>query len=137
MDSILRKPGRLTDEESNIVKQHASLGQLIIKEIPNLDEVLAAVGGHPSTATVRATRRGSKGEGMPFLARILAVTDAYPAMTTDRPYRKALAREQAQTELRRVAGTQLDPKRVKAFISLLNDEATCQVPGVASGLSVA
>ena len=65
--------------------------------------------------------RGSRGESIPLLGRILAVADAYSAMTTDRPYRKAMSHEEAKTELLRVAGTQLDPALVQAFLTALRE----------------
>ncbi|MCL5025813.1 MAG: diguanylate cyclase, partial [Chloroflexi bacterium] len=122
-DRILRKPARLLDEEFSIVKQHALLGEMIIKEVPNLTEVLAAVGSHHERVDGQGYPRGLKGGEIPLLGRILAVADAYSAMTTDRPYRQAMSPEQAKAELRRVADTQLDASIVDIFLSLLEDSS--------------
>ncbi len=119
-DRILRKPGRLDESEFAVVKQHVQLGELIIKEVPNLNDVLAAVAAHHERYDGGGYPRGLKGEEIPLLGRILAVADCYSAMTTDRPYRKALSPAEAQAELRRVAGTQLDPAVVEAFITAVN-----------------
>lgn len=118
-DRILRKPAKLLEDEFSIVKQHALLGEMIIKEVPNLIEVLAAVGSHHERVDGQGYPRGLKGAEIPLLGRILAVADAYSAMTTDRPYRQALNAEQAKSELRRVADTQLDATVVDAFLELL------------------
>ena len=66
--------------------------------------------------------RGLKGTEIPLLGRILAVTDAYSAMTTDRPYREALSPAAAKAELKLVAGTQLDPEIVEVFLAVLDDD---------------
>ena len=121
-DKVLRKPGRLSADEFEAVKQHVHLGELIIKEIPNLGEVLGAVSSHHENFDGTGYPRGLKGEEIPLLGRILAVSDAYSAMTTDRPYRKALTQEQAIQELRRVSGTQHDPQVTEAFIRLVDQE---------------
>jgi len=118
-DNLLRKPARLSQEEYEAIKQHVMLGELIIKGIPNLREVVSAVASHHECFDGTGYPRGLMGTEIPLLGRILAVTDAYSAMTTDRPYRKALSPEEAQAELKRVSGTQLDPKVVGAFLELL------------------
>jgi diguanylate cyclase (GGDEF)-like protein len=137
MDNVLRKPGPLTEEEYEAVKQHVSLGELIIKEIPDLDEVVGAVGGHHERYDGSGYPRGLKGEDIPFLARILAVTDAYSAMTTNRPYRKALTLEEARSELKKVSGTQLDPKVVAAFLAVLDDASYSEAKAEVASVSVA
>ena len=125
-DRILRKPGSLNDDEFEIVKQHVGLGELIIKEIPNLLEVLAAVGSHHERYDGQGYPRGLRGEEIPLLGRILAVADAYSAMTIDRPYRKALTAAEARDELRRVSGTQLDPQVVATFFTILDRPAVAE-----------
>jgi diguanylate cyclase (GGDEF)-like protein len=121
-DHILRKPASLTKEEYEAAKQHVKLGELIIKEIPNLGDVLRAVAAHHERFDGTGYPRGIKGDAIPLLGRILAVTDAYSAMTTHRPYRKALSQAEAREELRRVAGTQLDPHLVETFVRLAEGE---------------
>ncbi len=122
-DHILRKPAALTKEEFETVKQHVNLGELIIKEIPNLPEVLSAVSGHHENYDGTGYPRGLRGEEIPLLGRVLAVADAYSAMTTDRPYRKALTREEAIRELLRVAGSQHDARVSQAFVDMLERES--------------
>jgi diguanylate cyclase (GGDEF)-like protein/putative nucleotidyltransferase with HDIG domain len=126
-DHILRKPADLTEAEFETIKNHVTFGELIIQGIPNQEEVLSAVGSHHERWDGTGYPRGLKGADIPLLGRILAVTDAYSAMTTDRPYRKALTPEKAQAELRAVSGSQLDPALVKVFLEVLEeDEATEQ-----------
>jgi diguanylate cyclase (GGDEF)-like protein/putative nucleotidyltransferase with HDIG domain len=123
-DHILRKPASLTEAEFDAIKQHVNLGKMIINEIPNLKEVLSAVASHHERFDGEGYPQGLSGEEIPLLGRILAVTDAYSAMTSDRPYRKALTPEEAKAELRRVAGSQLDPQVVDAFLEILEDSET-------------
>jgi putative nucleotidyltransferase with HDIG domain len=123
-DRILRKPGRLDDDENSVVKQHVLLGEMIIKDIPNMGEILAAVGSHHEHFDGSGYPRGTKGSDIPLLGRILAVADAFSAMTSDRPYRKALSMVEAREEILRASGTQLDPGVVEVFLSLpLESEA--------------
>lgn len=122
-DRILRKPGRLDEEEMGIIQQHASLGEMIIKELPNIQDVVAAVGAHHERFDGGGYPRRQKGESIPLLGRILAVADAYSAMTTDRPYRRALSPDEARKELLRVAGSQLDPEVVQKFLLVLETDA--------------
>ena len=121
-DHILRKPADLSDEEREVVRNHVTLGELIIQGIPNQEEVTGAVGSHHERFDGKGYPRGLSGEDIPLLGRILGVTDAYSAMTTDRPYRKALPPQEAKAELRRIAGTQLDPGVVDAFLELLEED---------------
>ena len=119
-DRILRKPGRLTEDEMDVVKQHALLSEIIVKEVPNLTEVMAAVGSHHERWDGTGYPRGLKGAEIPFLGRILAVADAWSAMTTDRPYRKAMTPEAAREELVRGSGSQFDPAIVPAFLAVID-----------------
>jgi diguanylate cyclase (GGDEF)-like protein len=118
-DGILRKPGPLTEAEFEVVKQHATLSELIIKEVPNLPEVLKAVGAHHERYDGAGYPRGLRGEEIPLLGRILAIADAYSAMTTHRPYRKARNPQEAREELLLGAGSQFDPQLVAQFLSVL------------------
>ncbi len=121
-DHILRKPAGLTEAEFETVKTHVPLAELIIQGIPNHAEVLSAVTTHHERYDGQGYPNGLAGGDIPLLGRILAVTDAYSAMTIDRPYRKALPPREAKAELKRVAGTQLDPEIVKAFLEVLADD---------------
>ena len=89
-DHILRKPGALTDEEYEIVKQHVALGDTIVRDLPNVDLIRAGVRHHHERWDGKGYLHRLAGEDIPLVARILAVGDTFSAMTTTRPYRKAL-----------------------------------------------
>ncbi|MGB6837561.1 MAG: HD domain-containing phosphohydrolase [Dehalococcoidia bacterium] len=116
-DHLLRKPGPLTDTERSVMRQHVILTERIVGGVPQLTDVLAAAANHHERYDGSGYPRGLKGEGIPLLGRILAIADAFSAMTMDRPYRKALSWSTAVQELRRNTGTQFDPAMVEAFIN--------------------
>lgn len=118
-DRILRKPGRLTSAEYDIVKSHPAIGESLIRAMPDLEEIRAAVLTHHEHFAGSGYPQGLAGSEIPLVGRILCVADSYSAMTTDRPYRKALAFEEAVAELEANAGTQFDPAVVAAFIQCL------------------
>ncbi len=120
-DRILRKPGKMTGEEYEVIKQHSLLGDAIIAAIPDLAEIRSAVAGHHERYDGKGYPYGLAGEKIPLLARILAVSDSYSAMITDRPYRKALTDERARQELIDGKGGQFDPTCVDAFLRALDD----------------
>lgn len=130
-DHILGKPAELNDEERKVVRNHVTLGELIIQGIPNQEEVVGAVSSHHEQYDGKGYPRGLRGDNIPLLGRILAVADAYSAMTTDRPYRKALPAGEAKAELSRVAGTQLDPELVDAFLDALEENEVSSNTGTA------
>ncbi len=114
-DAILNKPGKLTEGEFEIMKSHPLIGSQIIEGIDFLKPVVPFILEHHERYDGRGYPRGLKGDQITREGRILAVADAFDAMTTDRPYRKALAARAAVDELLRVSGTQLDPEMVTAF----------------------
>jgi|GEM_PF-5291306 len=115
-DSILRKPGYLTREEQAMIRQHVVFSELMIKGVPHLDDVLAAVAHHHERWDGGGYPFGKTGVEIPLLGRILALADALAAMTYDRPYRKGRTIMQAVSEIRAGAGTQFDPDLVEPFI---------------------
>jgi diguanylate cyclase (GGDEF)-like protein/putative nucleotidyltransferase with HDIG domain len=115
-DEILRKPGRLTATEDEIVKQHVALGDMIVRDVPNLDMVRAGIRYHHERWDGEGYLDRLAGEDIPLVGRILAVGDAFSAMTTTRPYRKALDLAEALRRLGDGAGTQLDEGLVRVFI---------------------
>ena len=129
-DDILRKPGRLTPHEYEIVKQHVALGDLIVRDIPDLEHVREGVRYHHERWDGQGYMVGLAGNNIPLIARILAVADAFSAMTTSRPYRKASSAEAALEELRAVAGTQLDAALVDAFVTGMEADPNAPLPGV-------
>jgi putative nucleotidyltransferase with HDIG domain len=117
-DAILKKPGSLTAAEWTEMRRHSELGARILAHA-NLADVAAWVLAHHERLDGRGYPHGLAGEAIPLEARILAVADAYEAMTADRAYRAALAPDVAQQELRDAAGRQFDPVVVDAFLDVL------------------
>ncbi len=130
-DVVLRKPGKLTTEEYEIVKQHVALGDSIVRNVTNVDVVRAGVRHHHERWDGNGYLHALAGEEIPLVARILAVGDAFSAMTTTRPYRKALSVEEALRRLGDAAGSQLDERLVTEFIAGIEHEADAPLPGVA------
>ena len=122
-DEVLKKPGSLTHEEYEIVKRHVVIGEVLIREVPQLNDVIQAVSCHHERYDGSGYPRGLQGTQIPLLGRVIAVADAYSAMVLDRPYRKALALDEIVRELQAGAGTQFDPEIVPVFIDLLLDES--------------
>jgi diguanylate cyclase (GGDEF)-like protein len=133
-DGILRKPAPLTGEEYDIVKQHVALGDAIVGAVPQLAEVRAGVRHHHERWDGTGYLDGLRGDAIPRLARILAVADAYSAMTTTRPYRKALSRDEALARVAQAAGSQLDPELAMAFVTAMRRR---QVEAARAGLDAA
>jgi diguanylate cyclase (GGDEF)-like protein/PAS domain S-box-containing protein len=123
-ESILQKPGPLTAEEWEEMKKHPEIGWRIAKGISELVHIAEYILCHHERWDGHGYPRGLKGEEIPLLCRILAVVDAYDAMTSDRVYRKAMSRERALAEIKRNAGTQFDPHVVETFLDLLAKEDT-------------
>jgi diguanylate cyclase (GGDEF)-like protein/putative nucleotidyltransferase with HDIG domain len=120
-DDILQKPGKLTKEELATIRRHPELGAQIL-EHPRLADVRAWVGAHHERPDGQGYPLGLRGEAIALEARILAVADAYEAMTSDRSYRSAMTHTAARAELERCAGTQFDERVVQALLSLLQRE---------------
>jgi diguanylate cyclase (GGDEF)-like protein len=119
-DSVLRKPGRLSTDEQALIRQHVVFSEMIIKGIPNLDHVQAAVAHHHERWDGTGYPNGKSGEEIPLLGRILTLADALAAMTHDRPYRRGRSREEALAEIKASAGTQFDPGLVDEFIAAVS-----------------
>ena len=161
-ESVLNKPGRLTDEEYREVMAHPEIGERILSPVVEDVEILRMVrhhherydgGGYPDglsgeelseetgvVAVVEAcSNMSSSAEGKEKLsqgARILAVADAYDAMTSDRPYRRAMSLQDACAELEKGKGRQFDPVVVSAFLRILHGTAEYKAPAVAVPLPV-
>ena len=132
-DHILRKPGRLTDEENEIVQQHVVLGDMIVRDLPNVELIRAGVRHHHERWDGKGYIDRLAGEEIPLVARILAVGDAFSAMTTTRPYRKALDIGEALRRLEDSAGTQLDEALVRHFVAAIETDVDAPLPGSDSG----
>jgi diguanylate cyclase (GGDEF)-like protein len=128
-DVLLRKPSKLSDEEYGIFQQHVALGDSIVRDVPNLELVRAGIRYHHERWDGGGYLAGLEGEEIPFLGRILAVADAFSAMTTSRPYRKALSVTEAIKRLEDAAGTQLQEDLVAAFVTGIETAADAPLPG--------
>ncbi len=115
-DAILRKPGRLTDAEFDAVKQHPQMGAIMVSSVAGLEETLPAIRHHHERWDGGGYPSGLRGEEIPQIARLMAVADAFSAMTTDRPYRQGMSRDKAFSILRDGAGIQWDPECIVAFL---------------------
>ena len=115
-DAILLKPGPLTEAEWATMKTHPQVGYNILKISPYMAEVAELIYSHQERYDGSGYPRGLKGEEIPLGARVFAVVDAYDAMRSHRPYRKALSPRLAVEEIRRYSGTQFDPGVVEAFV---------------------
>ncbi len=122
-ESLLLKPGALTDEEFDRVKEHAATGARILELIPSLTECVPVVRHHHERWDGRGYPDGLRGEDIPLLARILAVADSFDAMVSERPYQQPMRREAAVAEVKRCAATQFDPMIVEAFLATVGDTA--------------
>jgi diguanylate cyclase (GGDEF)-like protein len=126
-DAILNKPGQLDDAEWEFMRQHTILGERILSAAPALRPVAKAVRWSHERWDGRGYPDGLAGEDIPLAARIVAVCDAYDAMTSDRSYRSALSAEQACEELQREAGGQFDPVVVDAFLQEIAITSTAEL----------
>lgn len=117
-DSILLKPGPLTDEEWETMRRHPVMAFELLSPIAHLRAALDIPYCHHERWDGKGYPRGIAGESIPLAARIFAVADAYDAMTTDRPYRKARGHQEALDEIARLAGTQFDPRVVELFLKI-------------------
>lgn len=118
--SIIKKPGKLNNEEWAAVRLHPEIGNNIVRQAGLMDEVATTIryhharyggGGYPDPDV--------KGKSIPIGSRIICVADAFDAMTNDRPYRNAMCKEAAIDELIRCSGTQFDPEVVKTFLTIV------------------
>lgn len=116
-DAILRKPGKLTDAEFEAMKQHPQMGFVMASTVPGLEGTLDAIHHHHERWDGGGYPFGLRGIETPLTARLMAVADAYSAMTTDRPYRQSIGHARAQKILDEGAGTQWDADCVRAFLS--------------------
>ncbi|HEX7472992.1 MAG TPA: diguanylate cyclase, partial [Candidatus Limnocylindrales bacterium] len=126
-DGILRKPAALTSEEMAIVRQHVALGDMIVRDLPNIELIRAGIRFHHERWDGAGYLDRLAGTQIPLVARIMAVGDAFSAMTTTRPYRKALDVREALARLEDAAGSQLDEQLVAMFVAGIRDRAVSSV----------
>ena len=117
-DAILRKPGKLTKEEMEVMQEHAYLGYQMLKKIPFLTEASEIVYSHQEKFDGTGYPRGLRGEQIPLGARIFSVADTLDAITSDRPYRPRQTLQAAREEIERWSGRQFDPEVVRVFLEM-------------------
>ena len=132
-ERILHKPDRLTPEEFAIIQLHPRIGYRLLEQVPALRPIAPAILHHHERYDGGGYPTGLRGEQIPLEARIVAVADAFSAMTADRPYRPRMALEEACAELEQNAGTQFDPEIVRIF----TEEVRCHPPETDDPLAAA
>jgi HD-GYP domain-containing protein (c-di-GMP phosphodiesterase class II) len=113
-DALLRKPGKLTANEFSVFQQHVALGEAIVRDVPHVDLIRSGIKHHHERWDGKGYLEGLEGDGIPVIGRVLAVADAFSAMTTTRPYRKALS---------------LQEELVAAFVTGIETAADAPLPG--------
>ena len=126
-DGIINKNGRLTDEEFNVIKNHPSIGAGILKKINTAPFISIGAHYHHERYDGRGYPEGLKGNDIPEIARIIAVADAYDAMTSKRSYRDALPQDIVRAEIEKGKGTQFDPVFAEIMIGLMDKDTDYQL----------
>jgi putative nucleotidyltransferase with HDIG domain len=128
-DAVLSKSTRLTPQEYNdLVKTHVRVGAQIVGNVNGLEEVAAAILHHHERYDGQGYPDGLRGDEIPLTSRLVAVADTFDAMTSDRPYRKALSCAVAFAELEKCCRTQFDPDVVAAFVAAMDDPSSAGSP---------
>lgn len=121
-NTFIFKEGNLTDVELSIVKKHPEIGALIVEPLQLSTLILSVIRHHHEWYDGSGYPDGLIAEEIPYCARIVAIADAYDAMSSDRPYRKALSLEEIKNEFSKNAGIQFDPEMAKTFIEILENK---------------
>ncbi len=121
-DSVLNKPGRLTDEEYEVMKSHTTVGSDILKDIAMIKDLDTGARYHHERPDGHGYPEGLRGDAIPFIARIIAVADAYDAMSSNRVYRRHLEPDRVLYELKKGNGTQWDSECCNALITMIEDD---------------
>lgn len=122
-DNILNKPGKLTNEEFDKIKEHPEIGYNILKEVKNLQYVGPVVKHHHERYDGKGYPEGKKEEEIGLDTYIVQLADAVDAMETDRPYRKGLSKEEVISELKNNSGTQFHPEVTEVYLNILTSRA--------------
>lgn len=115
-EKILNKPGKLTEEEWVEIKRHPEIGYRILIKFNNMKEIADSVLAHQERWDGQGYPKGLKGKKIPLYARISAIADTFDAITHERSYRRALAKNEAIIELKKNAGTQFDPELIRIYL---------------------
>jgi response regulator RpfG family c-di-GMP phosphodiesterase len=118
---MLNKPGKLTPEEVRVFRTHPEKGKRILEPVPCMHGLIDGCWCHHEWFDGRGYPRGLSGQSIPLVGRIVAIADAYDAMTSDRAYRRALPHNVAVGEIERCAGTQFDPELAELFVSIIEE----------------
>ena len=133
--SVLAKENRLEKEELEIIRRHPEISAEIIRPVSFLQKVIPIIRHHHENVDGSGYPDGLKGEEIPLESRILAVADAYDAMTSNRPYREAITRERALTLISERAGTQFDADVVNVFVEVMSESESATAESLASSMS--
>jgi putative nucleotidyltransferase with HDIG domain len=131
-DDVLSKEGRLDEDEFAQIREHPKIGAKILLRVAAFREALPYVLYHHERWDGKGYPSGRAGDEIPVEARVLAIADAFDAMTSDRPYRRALTRAQALAEVERCAGTQFDPEIARIFLEVFGREEERNFPAAAA-----
>jgi putative nucleotidyltransferase with HDIG domain len=131
-DVVLDKPGKLSDEEFDLIRQHPAKGEAILRPIKQFTNLLPIVRHHHERLDGNGYPDGLKDAQIPYLAKIITVADSHDSMTSDRPYRPAPSGEYAISELKRCSGTQFDAGAVEAFLTVIQKRGDLSDPAVPS-----
>jgi putative nucleotidyltransferase with HDIG domain len=127
-DELLNREGKLTDEQIRQIRNHVNLGASMLKALGEMNPIIPLILHHHEAWDGSGYPDGLQGEEIPLMSRILAVADSYDAMTSDRPYRRAMSRSKAIDEIKRCSGTSFDPRVVEAFLSVVKEQAVPSEP---------
>jgi HD-GYP domain-containing protein (c-di-GMP phosphodiesterase class II) len=127
-DSILLKPGKLNEAETKEMRQHVVYGASILSKAPSLYKYIPSTRHHHEWHNGKGYPDGLVGDNIPLFAAIISIADAFDAMTSDRPYRKALFKEEALRQIDRMSGTQFRPELVAVFLELMERDRVQNVP---------
>jgi len=127
-DSILLKPGKLNEAETKEMRQHVVYGASILSKAPSLYKYIPSTRHHHEWHNGKGYPDGLVGDNIPLFAAIISIADAFDAMTSDRPYRKALFKEEALRQIDRMSGTQFRPELVAIFLELMERDRVQNVP---------
>ena len=119
--SVLNKPGKLTEEEFEIIKSHTTKGYEVLKDISIMPELSVGAGAHHERPDGKGYPKGLKGDEIPKVAQIIAVADCFDAMYSNRPYRERMNFDIAVSIIKEVSGTQLSSEVVDAFLRLVDN----------------
>ena len=136
-DHILRKPGRLTDEEFAVIRKHPEYGWAVLRVVPGFERVSLFVLHHHEAFDGTGYPAGLRGDEIPIGSRIVSVMDAFDAMVSSRPYRKGLSLDEAIRRLEAGIGTQFDPVVTPRFIALARNGAATVFDATGASLTAA